>query len=38
VKGPNEEGRGEAAPTKFSTSKFIRRSDQGEEGSAGHGI
>jgi len=30
AKGPNEEERGEAAPTKFSTSKFIRRS--GEEG------
>jgi DNA polymerase IV len=32
VKGPNEEERGEAAPTKFSTSKFIRKSDKRGDG------
>lgn len=31
VKGPNEEERGGAAPTKFSTSKFIRKSGKEEE-------
>jgi hypothetical protein len=32
VKGPNEEERGEAAPTKFSTSRFIRKSGKEGEG------